>query len=108
MSAPVTVTLSSSVIVVPLLDIVLPLTLISPKLPPLAVSSAAGAQLLPLYFNTCPLVTPLVLTSVNPSSAVALPPVTVIVFTAPVPVAVMLAPTKFSVVAAVANALPSS
>ena len=80
----------------------------SPKPPPPDVASAAGAQLAPLYFNTCPLVTPDVLTSVNPSSAVALPPVTVIVFTAPAPVAVMLAPTKFNVVAAVANALPSS
>ena len=42
--------------------------------PPPLLLSAAGAQLVPLYFNTCPVVTPAVLTSDRPFNAVAPPP----------------------------------
>ena len=42
--------------------------------PPPDISSLAGAHDVPLYFRTCPVVAPVVLTSVNAPSVVAPPP----------------------------------
>ena len=55
------------------------------ELPPPPVLSAAGAQLLPLYFNTCPDDTPDVETSDKSFNALAPPPELLVQLNTPEP-----------------------
>ena len=100
-SVPVMATLSSSVIVVPLLLIVLPVT--DKSLMDFHTFDASSDYFpiswILLYFKILSFAIPVVSTSVNGLSVVP-PPAIVIVLVAPLPLAVTPGPTKLIVVAA--------